>query len=360
MGRPISPVGAKVNAKEETMKRCTRTIFSVVVFSCFAGLLFPVPRALCQSEHTAKLIDGAKKEGKLVWYTNINVKDARLILDAFERRYPFINSEFFRAGGEQVVNRILTEARAGQWRFDVVTAGHPGLLVHHKLTAPYVSPEAKAYHQDFKGKDGLWTAFTLQYYVLGYNTKLVPLKEAPKSWEDLLDPRWKGKMAIDQEDYYWYATLLAAWGSERTERYLRALARQEIQWRNGHTLITQLMAAGEFAIGIVYARIIEAMKKNDAQLEWVKTTDPIVVYPNAISYSSKPNHPNAGKLFIDFVLSKEFQEFSSSAGRVSARSDVKPLAPDLDNKQLRLKTVPEDVAVRYNEYLQEFKNIFGL
>ena len=342
------------------MKRPTRTIIFIVIFSCFAGSPFFVPHALGQLEHTAKLIEGAKKEGRLVWYTNLNVKDARLILDAFERRYPFIKAEFFRAGGEQVINRILTEARAGQWRFDVVTAGHPGLVVHHKLTAPYLSPEAKAYHPDFKGKDGLWTALTLQYYVLGYNTKLVPSKEAPKSWENLLDPRWKGRIAIDREDYYWYATLVEAWGKERTERYLRALATQEIQWRNGHTLITQLMAAGEFAVGLVYARLIETMKKNGAELEWVKTTDPIVVYPNGISYSSKPNHPNAGRLFVDFVLSKEFQEFLTSTDRVSARSDVRPLIPDLDHRQLRLKTVPEDVAVRYNEYLQEFKNIFGL
>ena len=340
------------------LRRWDRTL--LVMFCYLADLLFGLSLAWGQSEHTAKLIEGAKKEGRLVWYTNLNVKDARIILDAFERKYPFIKAEFFRAGGEQVVNRILTEARAGQWRFDVVTAGHPGLLVHHMLTAPYVSSEAKAYHPDLKDKDGFWTALTLQYYVLGYNTKLVPSKEAPKSWEDLLDPKWKGKIAIDQEDYYWYATLVAAWGKDRTERYLRAIATQGIQWRNGHTLITQLMAAGEFALGLVYARIIETMKKNGAQLDWVKTTDPIVVYPNGISYSSKPSHPNAGKLFIDFVLSKEFQEFLTSTDRVSARSDVKSLIPDLDPKQLKLKTVPVDVAVRYNEYQQEFKNIFGL
>jgi iron(III) transport system substrate-binding protein len=313
-----------------------------------------------QSEHTSKLIEGAKKEGKLVWYTSMLASDAKVMLDAFQKKYPFINAELLRGSSENTLNRILTETRVGQWRFDVVAPTGTEILVHHKLISPYASPEANTYIQELKDRDGYWTGIFALHYVIGYNTQLVPEKDAPKRWEDLLDPKWKGKISIDQEEYPWYATLLEAWGREKTEKYMQALAKQDIHWRKGHTLIAQLMAAGEFPVAIVYANRIESMKKNGAPVEWVNTLDPVVVSINSIALSARPNYPNTGKLFIDFVLSKEGQEMIRSFGRVPARSDVKPLSPKLDQTRLKLKAVPPDMEMRYNEYVQEFKRIFGL
>jgi iron(III) transport system substrate-binding protein len=316
--------------------------------------------ASAQADHTVKLVEGAKKEGQLSWYTSTNVNESKPLLDDFEKQYPFIKVDLFRSSGENVQNRVFTETRAGRWSFDVAGLSEIGTLIEHKLISPYVSPESKAFVKELRDPQGYWSAIYLNYYVPGYNTRQVAEKDAPKRWEDFLDARWNGKIAMDQEDYLWYVTLLAAWGKEKTEKYMRALAKQNIQWRKGHSLIAQLMGAGEFPLGIVYAHRIESDKKKGAPLEWVNTVDPIVVSLNALGISVKPSHPNAAKLFIDFVLSKPSQERIRSLNRVPARADVEPPSPKMDQAKLKLRVVPQDTATRYNEYVKDFRSIFGL
>lgn len=332
-----------------------------LVICCLAAWHLAPQRAFGQSEHTAKLIEGAKREGKLVWYTSMAVLESKPLLDAFTRRYPFVKVELFRAGGENLLNRIQTETRARSWHFDVVsTAAGIDILVQQKVISPYISPEAKAYNQALKDPVGYWTGVLSNYYVIGYNTELVSRTEAPKDWNDLLDPKWKGKISIDQEEYKWYASLLAAWGKEKTHKFMTTLAKQEIQWRKGHSLIAQLMAAKEFPMAIVYAHRIEEMKKKGAPVEWVSTLDPIVIAVHGIGLSARPNNPNSAKLFIDFVLSKEGQEMVHSLNRIPARFDVEPPSLKMDQKKLKLRAVPADAETRYNEYIQEFRRIFGL
>jgi len=206
-----------------------------------------------QADENAKLVEGAKKEGKLVWYTSTNVTESKPLLDDFEKVYPFVKGEIVRASGERTLNRIVTEVRANRSEFDIVTISEVDALIQAKLLAPYRSPEAKSFIPEFKDPNSYWTAIYINYATIGYNPTLVSEKEAPKQWEDLLDPKWKGKFAIDQEQYPWYGTLHKAWGRERAQKYMRALTKQGIQWRKGHTLIAQLMAAGEFPLGVVYA-----------------------------------------------------------------------------------------------------------
>lgn len=339
------------------MKRYLK--LSLATSLCLALLLGEVFCALGQSE-TARLIEGAKKEGEVVWYTSMNVGESKPLLDLFEKKYPFIKTELFRASGEKTLNRIITETGAGRWQFDVVGLSEIGVLVERKLVAPYQSPEAQAYIPEFKDPAGYWTAIYNNYYVLGYNTRQVSEKEAPKQWDDLLDPKWKGRTSIDQEEYPWYATLVKAWGKERTQKYMRALAKQDIQWRKGHTLIAELMSAGEFPVAIVYAHRIESMKKKGAPVEWVNTLDPIVVSVNAVGISAKPSNPNAAKLLVDFLLSKEVHAKIRSFNRIPARRDVEPLSPKMDQSKLKLKVVPHDTAESYNKYIKEFREIFGL
>ena len=232
-------------------------------------------------------------------------------------------------------------------------------MVHHKLLSPYVSPEAKAQLAEFRDPTGYWTATSTIYIVIGYNTKMVAGKEVPKRWEDLLDPKWKGKVSIDQEEYPWYATLLAVWGREKTERYMTALARQEVQWRKGHTLIAQLLAAGEFPVGIVYAHTVDSMQKAGASVDWVNTVDPVVALASRLAVSARPNHPNTAKLLADFVLSKEGQEIARFASRIPVRGDIEPLSPKMDPAKLRLKVAP-DWSIQSEKYVEEFRRIFGL
>jgi iron(III) transport system substrate-binding protein len=334
----------------------SRIHLSIISFA-LVGLFFCAGRAWAQSDHTAKLIEGAKKEGKLIWHTSMSLGDARVLADAFKKKFAFANVEVVRAGGESTLNRLLSETRAGRWDFDVVAISGSGILAHHKLVAPYASPEAAGYLAEFKDPAGHWTGIFNNYFVVGYNTKLVAEKAAPRKWKDLLDARWKGSLSLDQEDYPWYATLVAAWGKSNTESYVRALSRQGVQWRKGHTLIAQLLAAGEFQVAIVYAHTVEAMKKAGAPIEWSNTMDPIVVTVNGISLSAKPNNPNLARLFIDFALSKEGQGIMRNLNRIPSRGDVEPPSPKMQQSKLLLKAVPEDLGTRYKAYVEEFRQL---
>ncbi len=328
--------------------------FFVAMFLC------AIDGAWGQTDDRAKLIEAVKKEGKLLWYTSTNVTESKPLLDDFEKQYPFIKGEIFRASGEKTLNRIFTETRAGRWDFDVVTVSEVDALQDAKMLAPYKSPEAKNYIAEFKDPNGYWTAVYTNYATIGYNIKLVAEKDAPKQWEDLLDPKWRGKISIDQEQYSWFGTLHKAWGKERAQKYMRALAKQNIEWRKGHTLIAQLMSAGEFPLGVIYAHRTEEMKQRGAPIEWVNTVSPLVVTLNSAGLSVKPPHPNTARLFIDFLLSKPAQQRLRALRRIPARPDVEPFSPRMEQSKLKLTTAPSETGAQYREVVKEFREIFGL
>src|ERR1051325_2369893 len=125
-----------------------------------------------QSNATAKLIEGAKKEGLLSWYTSMSVVESKPIADEFEKQYPFIKLDLFRSSGEKVQNRAATETRAGRWVFDVASLSEIAPLIEHKLIAPYISPETAHYIKELKDPQGYWNAVYINYYVPGYNTRM--------------------------------------------------------------------------------------------------------------------------------------------------------------------------------------------
>ena len=315
-------------------------------------------RSVAQDSHTQKLIDGAKKEGALVWYMSASIEDAQAILLAFSKKYPFLKTDFFRAGSARLFNRIMNEARAGKVLFDLVAVR--GLETHQLVKAgllqPYVSPESAAYPAGFKDSKGYWVDYFDSYNVIGYNTQLVAREQAPKSWEDLLDPKWKGKIALDEENFSWYGAMTQKWGKEKTQRYMRALAKQDIQLRNGQTLIAQLMAAGEFSVAMVLAHRIEKMKEQGAPVAWVTTLDPVTVSLHPIGIAAKAPHPNAAKLFVDFILSKDGQQLLLSIERTPARPGIDT---KMEARKLKLFPMPPELGERYEQFQKEFREIFG-
>ena len=320
------------------------------------GLLIPTAVA-AQDSHTARLIEGAKKEASLIWYTSTNTEDIKRLFDVFNKKYPFIKTEFFNAGSARVFNRILNEARAAKVFFDLVSVRgvETHQLVKEGFIQPYVSPESAAYPAGFKDAKGYWVDYFDAYNIIAYNTKLVPKEHAPRNWDDLLDPRWKGKIAMDEEMYSWYAAMAVAWGRERAERFMKALAKQDIQLRSGQTLIAQLMAAGEFHMGMALAHRIERMKEQGAPVEWVTTLDPITVSLHPIGVAAKAPHPSSAKLFIDFVLSKEGQQLVLAIGRTPSRPGIDTR---MQAKNLKLFPIPPALGESYNRYQKEFRELF--
>src|SRR5258705_8633427 len=285
---------------KKTLRLLPKCIVLVSALEIFLG-----SEAYPQPTGQAGLIEGAKKEGMVVWYATLNINDSNALLSRFEQKYPFIKTELLRAGSEQLLNRILTEDSAGRSALDLVNLTTINALKRRGLLQAHRSPEFSAYPQPFKDAENYWVTLYNIYYVIGYNPKMVPPKDAPKNWDDFLDPKWKGKIGMDQEEYEWYAATIQYWGNEKAQKFHRALASQGVQWNRGHTMISQLMAAGEFPLGIVYAHRIESMKKAGAPVEWVKTADPVFGTLSPVAVAAKARHPNAAKLLMDFFFCRE-------------------------------------------------------
>jgi iron(III) transport system substrate-binding protein len=328
----------------------------LVLLSFFAAL----SSASLHAQGQSALIEGAKKEGKLVWYTSMAIDTSKPLLDAFQKEYPFIKSELVRAGEEQLMTRVLGEIRAGRWAFDAISTSAISVLPEKKIVQPYLTPNRAGYLNEFKDANGYWTGIFVNNLVLGYNTGMIGAAEAPRDYPDLLDPKWKGKMLMDSTDYDWFGTLMTVWGREKTVQYMQRLAKQEPLWRRGHGLTAQLLGAGETPLAWAYNFRIERMKKDGAPVEWIESFNPIVVTLSGIALSVKPNNPNSAKLLIDFATSKKGQEMIRGMRRIPARTDIEPLSPKMDQSKLKLKAVPKEVYANLEEYAREFRKIFGL
>lgn len=317
--------------------------------------------ALAQAGPSPELIEAAKKEGALGYYTTMTLSQSKKLVDRFEQKYPPIKVELFRTGGDPLLNKIITEARGGLNAWDV-TSGRGDMvlpLMENKLLAAYHSPESKNIPEDLVDKEGLWTAFYVNPYVLGFNTKLVNSAEAPKTYEDLLKPKWQGKkISIDDEAYGLLMGLMEAWGKERAVDYFRKLAAQKPVVMRGNTNRVQLAVAGEYSLIIAYAPTIQRETSRGAPIDWVPL-EPVPVQVNPVMVSARAPHPNAAKLFTDFLLSEEGQKMLIGFSRIPVREDVDPKPLRLFRGYKRIVEHPEGYK-NFSETVKLYREIFGL
>ena len=307
-----------------------------------------------------KIIDKAKQEGRVVYYTPLNVTAANVLIKSFEKEYPYLRVQLLRQGGEALRTRVLSEAQAGRHNFDVISMNilDAQLLQRRELLAPYISTERGGIPQGLKDREGFWTASYIIQHVIGYNSRLVPAGKIPRDWRDLLDPIWKGKIGLDRDGVVWYASLLQYWGRERGVKFMKQLSVQEPHFERGNTLRTQMMAAGEFPLAVVHAHKVEEFKTKRAPIDWVTTSNPIITHGNIVSIARHAPHPNAARLFVDYFLSKKGQIVLNEAFVVPARTDIPPLAPSLDQSKLNVHYVDPVLAENYNQYQKEYQEIF--
>ncbi len=309
----------------------------------------------------AKIIEAAKKEGAISYYTTMTLSQSKKVVDAFQKKYPFITPELFRGGGDEVLNRIQNEARGGLYAWDVVSTRGDSVLTFEqsKLITPYRSPESRFIDKDMVDDDGYWTAYYVNPYVLGYNTRMVTKDEAPKTYEQLLDPKWKGKkISIDDSAYGFLAGLIRAWGKEKAGDYFRKLAAQDPVVQRGNTNRVQLTMAGEYYLIIAYAPTIQRETSKQHPIDWVPL-EPVPVQVNPMMLAAKAPHPNAGKLFIDFLQSKQGQKMLVGFRRIPVREDVEPDPPRLFRGYKRIVEHPEDYK-NFNKTVRLYQDIFGI
>jgi iron(III) transport system substrate-binding protein len=276
------------------------------------------------ADRDAKLLAEAKKQGKVVVYTSLNTKDSIPITEAFEKKTG-IKVELWRASSEKVLQRAVTEARAGRHACDVVETNGPEMEAAYReqVLDEFWSPYFKDLPPAAFPKHRHYVADRFNFFTIGYNTNLVKPEQVPKSYQDLADPRWSGKVGLEAGDVDWFAAMVKHMGEEAGLGFFRKLSANNPQMRSGHTLMAELLASGEFPIaGVIYNHNVERLKDKGAPVEW-KALDPTFGRPNAIGVARRAPRPHAALVFADFMLSPEGQQLIKKRNRVPSSRAVK-------------------------------------
>jgi iron(III) transport system substrate-binding protein len=324
-----------------------RKIFLIVFLACSAARgAAPVGAA------DDKTLELGKKEGRVSFYTTMGADECRMLVDAFQAKHPSIRVEMTRLGSEKLLQRIITESRAASHLFDAVSNSGMEiyLLAKMGLLARHTTPEFSSFMADAKDPAGQWVDMYSNLRMIGYNTRLVPKEKIPQRYEDLLEPGWKGQIGFPEGQYSWFATMLKIMGEERGKKFFSGLARQELNYRGAQVLIAQMISAGEFNAGFTYDTQILRFKNRGAPID-VAPMPFVTKNIHPLALSARAPHSNAGKVFIDYVLSREGQLFIKNLGRVISRSDIP------QEELARTKVISEDVTIadRLNQVIDDYK-----
>ena len=275
------------------------------------------------ADRDARLLEGAKREGQLSLYTSLNTKDSGPITDAFEKKTG-VKVLLWRSSSEKVLQRAVTEARAGRFACDVLETNGPEMeaLYREKLLTEFHSPHFKDLPPAAFPKHRHWVADRFNFFTIGYNTNLIKPEEVPNSYTDLLHPRFAGKLGLEAGDTDWFAAIAKHMGEKEGLAFFRKLAETRPQMRTGHTLLAELVSSGEVPItATIYNHNIERLAVKGAPVKW-KALTPTFGRPNAIGVVPRAPHPHAALLFTDFMLSREGQQLLKERNRVPASTAV--------------------------------------
>lgn len=312
------------------LKKSTVTAWIVSI----GMLLSPCASALAASvaeiamyrgkDREQKLIAGAKKEGQVMFYNSNTWME--VVAQEFEKKYPFIKVGVWRSEGRDVLKRVLEEYASGRYIADVVeTSTGIEILQKRGFLQEHFSPELGAYDDDVKakGKNGgvfFWANREL-YIGLGFNTKAVPPNEAPKNYNDLLDPKWKGRMTLagGSSGPRWVGNVLTTMGRP----FLDKLAQQDIKVQNiVPAALANQVVSGEVPLSpTIFDSNMATAKRKGAPVEW-RPLEPVLTNVGSSGMTTRSPHPHAALLFLDYLHSKEGQQVAMKGGLNSPRNDM--------------------------------------
>lgn len=277
-------------------------------------------------DRMAKIVAAAKKDGTLTFYTTIAERDLAKIVGPFEKKYG-IKVNIWRAGTDKVLQRTVAEARAHKYDVDAIHFGSPEMeaLAREKILAPIESPVQKDLRPDSVPAHHEWAATILSVWVQAYNTNLVKKADLPRTYADLLDPKWKGKLGIEAKDDDWFATVVQIMGGEPKglDFFRKLVATNGISPRHGHTLLDNAVISGEIAMALtVYNYMPEQAKRRGAPVDWT-AIEPAVARSNAIGVAVHAPHPNAALLFYEYLLGPDGQNAMAKLDYVPTNVHVK-------------------------------------
>ena len=276
------------------------------------------------TDRLQRLIDGAKKEGTLSLYTSAQSDDMGALIAGFEKKYG-IKVSVWRAGSEKVLQRAVTEARGNRFTVDVVETNGPEMESMHreKVFQAVKSPHHANLIPAAVRPHGEWVGTRLNVFVQAYNTNLIRKEDLPKTWDDLLQPRWKGKLGIEADDQDWLAGVTSELGEARGVKLFKDIvAANGMSVRKGHTLLTQLVASGEIPFALtVYNYKAEQLKQKGAPIDWL-SLGTAIARPNGVGVARNAPNPHAALLFYDYELSEEGQRILAGRDFVPTNTKV--------------------------------------
>ena len=331
---------------------------------CMIGLVCGALKAQAADQ---ALIDAAKKEGAVTWYTSLIVNQmARPAVAAFEKKYG-IKVDYIRADTNDMLLRLQNEAKAGGVKADLIdtTSGTPALR-RMGVLQQWQPDAAKLFPKEYVDPDGYWTAVSVYVLTLGYNTDLVPKGSEPKSLKDLLDPKWKGKMAISGSSSApgvggFVGLALTSMGEKEGTDYLKALGRNGLSVLQVSTRqVLDQVIAGEYSVGVQVLNHHVAFSANrGAPAAWVKI-DPAMASLLVLGVLKGP-HPNAGRLLADFLASDEGQTIFRDADYTPVAPNVPPLDPSLRPDGVNFKALtfpPEKIDANVKAWMGVYGDTF--
>ena len=307
------------------------------------------------------LLEGARKEGQIVFYTS-NTWVAGPVAQEFEKKYPFVKANVWRSDSKALLKRLSEELTAGRYIGDVVETSpeYMFLMVREKMLQEHLSPEMSAYDDEakVKGKTGVYGWPNREIYIsLGFNSKLIPAADAPKSIKDYLDPRWKGKMSIagTTTGLQWIGALLDMMGRE----FLEKLSAQEINVQNiSGAALSGLVASGEVPLSpTIFNSNVFTHKQKGAPVEW-RPVDPVIAGVGISGMVVNAPHPHAALLFLDYLHSKFGQEVAMKGGLSSPRNDIGTLEQKFKKIYLESKYTPEEFETKVGEWENLMRKLF--
>jgi len=339
-----------------------RRLISLIVLALPACLSVWAGEARAQDPR----LEAARKEGKVVWYTSLALTSSEKVAKLFETAYPGVKVEAHRTGSQRILQRMMQELSSNIKNVDVVhtsDAGHYVLLKEKKLLMRYTPAGVDVFGAGFKDKDGYHYGLRATVNVIAYNTKVVSPAEAPRTWKDLLDPKWRGRLVTAHPGYSGViATHVLALVHLHGWDYFKALAQNKPMLVQSAVDPSGVVASGERPVaanGGDYTFYQVKKKGNPVEIVYPKEGVPLVVSPSAIT--SFAPHPNAARLFTDFIFSREIQQvLADTEGLYSGHPQVtypadKPRLSDL--KVLPVEA--EELEKRNEEIKTRFVEFFG-
>jgi len=300
-----------------------------------------------------KIVAEAKKEGTLTMYTTFAERDQPALLEPFESKYG-IKVVVWRGGTDKVLQRTIAEDRAKRNTVDIIHFGAPEMeaLSREKILQAVSSPVQKDLQPGSVPKHHEWAATLLSVWVQAYNTTLIRRQDLPKTYADLLDPRWKGKLGIEAKNEDWFASVVDVMGGgEKGLQFFRDLvAKNGLSPRTGHTLLNNMVIAGEVPLALdIYNYMPEQAKRKGAPIDWF-ALQPAVARSNAIGIARRAPHPNAALLFYEYMLGEEGQ-------RVLVKMDYVPSNTKVASPLKGVKILQTD-PIRTLDESDKWKDLF--